>query len=120
VAASYVYGSFGKLTASTGTVTNPFQYTGRGSDAETGLYYHRARYFDQNVGRFLSEDPIGFGEGPNFYQYTRNNPLKYVDPWGLTCSCTYQQSSGLMMCADDRTSKVVVICVFSTSETYLV
>ena len=43
VAASYVYDSFGNLTASTGTVANPFQYTGREMDSESGLYYYRAR-----------------------------------------------------------------------------
>ena len=43
VAASYVYDSFGNLTASTGTITNPFQYTGREFDSETGLYYYRAQ-----------------------------------------------------------------------------
>ena len=59
--------SFGKLTASTGTLTNPFQYTGREFDADTGAYYYRARYFDQNTGRFISEDPIKFKGGVNFY-----------------------------------------------------
>jgi RHS repeat-associated protein len=58
VANTYRYDSFGKLTASTGTLTNPFQYTGREFDPETGAYYYRARYFDQNAGRFISEDPI--------------------------------------------------------------
>jgi uncharacterized protein RhaS with RHS repeats len=38
---------------------NPFQYTGRDNDSETGLYYYRARYFDPRVGRFISEDPLG-------------------------------------------------------------
>src|SRR5208282_1137183 len=46
VAASYVYDSFGKLTALTGTITNPFLYTGRELDSETGLYNYRARYYD--------------------------------------------------------------------------
>ncbi|MDR3565612.1 MAG: RHS repeat-associated core domain-containing protein, partial [Negativicutes bacterium] len=83
LAASYVYGSFGKLAASTGSVTNPFQYTGREFDAETGLYYYRARYFDQTTGRFISEDPIGFFGGINFYSYVKNNPIDFTDPSGL-------------------------------------
>ena len=53
LATSYVYDSFGNLTASTGTITNPFQYTGREFDSETGLYYYRARYYDPSTGRFL-------------------------------------------------------------------
>jgi len=51
--------SFGEQTGSTGSLTNPFQYTGRESDSETGLYYYRARCYDPNPGRFLSEDPLG-------------------------------------------------------------
>ncbi len=58
IANTYTYDSFGKLTASTGSLVNPFQYTARESDMETGLYYYRARYYDPNAGRFISEDPI--------------------------------------------------------------
>jgi RHS repeat-associated protein len=84
VAASYVYDSFGNLTASTGTVTNPFQYTGREFDPETGLYYYRARYYDPSVGRFISEDPIGFFSGTaDFYAYVHNDATNLVDPFGL-------------------------------------
>jgi RHS repeat-associated protein len=84
LAASYVYGSFGNLAASTGSITNPFQYTGREFDAETGLYYYRARYYDQTTGRFISEDPIGFSGGFNFYSYVKNNPTDFTDLFGLT------------------------------------
>jgi len=54
LAASYTYDSFGNLTASTGSVANPFRYTAREFDAETGLYYYRTRYYDATIGRFLS------------------------------------------------------------------
>ncbi len=83
VAASYVYDSFGNLTASTGTIANPFQYTGREFDSETGLYFYRARYYDPASGGFLSEDPIQFSGGINFYSYTENNPINFTDPQGL-------------------------------------
>ena len=52
------------------------------SDTETGLYYYRARYYDPSAGRFLSEDPIGFEGGGNFFAYVSNSP-SYLDPWGL-------------------------------------
>src|SRR6202166_2046285 len=79
----YTYDSFGKLTASTGSLVNPFQYTGREFDTETGLYYYRARYYDPSVGRFASLDPEGYADGPDPYVYVGNNPLISVDPLGL-------------------------------------
>jgi len=81
-AETYTYDSLGKLTATAGSLINPFQYTGREFDAETGLYYYRARYFDQSAGRFLSEDPIRFNAGSNFYAYVGNNPINFSDPTG--------------------------------------
>ena len=84
LAASYSYDSFGNLTASTGSVTNPFQYTGRELDSETSLYYYRARYYDPVSSRLLSEDPVGFlGGSVNFYGYVFNNPVLFNDPIGL-------------------------------------
>ncbi len=74
VAAAYTYDSFGKLTNSSGSLQNPYRYTGREFDSETGLYYYRARYYDSASGRFLSEDPIGFNGGANFYRYVRTTP----------------------------------------------
>jgi RHS repeat-associated protein len=93
LAASYVYDSFGKLTASTGTITNPFQYTGREFDSETGLYYYRARYYDPEAGRFLAEDPIGFGVGLNFYAYGGNGPVNFTDPSGLAYTTSYSNGT---------------------------
>ena len=85
LANSYTYDSFGKLSTSTGTLTNPFQYAAREFDPETGVYEYRARYYDQNVGRFISEDPLGFGGGnSNLYAYVGNNPTDFIDPFGLT------------------------------------
>ena len=48
--------------------------------------YYRARYYDQNVGRFITEDPVGFDAGPNFYRYVRNTPILLIDPTGLQIS----------------------------------
>jgi RHS repeat-associated protein len=85
--ATYVYDAFGNTTATEG-IFNPFRYTGREQDPETGLYYYRARYYDPNIGRFVSEDPIRFFAGINFYEYGFNDPVDSTDPSGLdTLQC---------------------------------
>jgi RHS repeat-associated protein len=82
-AATYTYDSFGNLTASTGSLTNPFRYTAREFDVETSLYYYRARYYDPNVGRFTREDPRKeVLAGLNFYEYVRNSSPNLSDPDG--------------------------------------
>jgi RHS repeat-associated protein len=83
LANTYTYDSFGKLTASTGTLTNPFQFTGREFDQETGAYFYRHRYYDPQTGRFTSQDPVTFLGGNNFYAYVLNDPTALVDPTGL-------------------------------------
>ncbi|MFQ5541710.1 MAG: RHS repeat domain-containing protein, partial [Candidatus Binatia bacterium] len=80
---SYTYDSFGQIVAQTGTVTNLYTYTAREFDPETGLYFHRNRYYDASIGRFVSEDPIGILVGGNLYAYTFNNPVNTVDLSGL-------------------------------------
>jgi RHS repeat-associated protein len=80
---TYAYDSFGNAVASNGTSGNPFRYTGREFDSETGLYYYRARYYDPLVGRFLAEDLSHFDGGINFYAYAGNSPMNLTDPSGL-------------------------------------
>ena len=77
-----IYTPFGELLTHEGRETSTLRYTGREFDDETGLYYYRARYYDPEVGRFLTEDPLGFGAGVNFYAYVNNNPLNFTDPSG--------------------------------------
>jgi RHS repeat-associated protein len=79
---TYVYDSFGTVHTSTGALTNNLQFSSRDFDAETGLLYLRARYYDPAVGRFVSEDPQRFAAGLNFYSYVGNNPANYIDPSG--------------------------------------
>lgn len=75
------YNSFGVPSS---TTVSGYAYTGREYDSETGLYYYRARYYDPKIGRFISKDPIGFAGGDaNLYAYTKNNPINWIDPWGL-------------------------------------
>jgi RHS repeat-associated protein len=84
VANTYVYSPEG-LVGAQETINNPFTYVGRfGVMAEgNGLYYMRARYYDPEVGRFINKDPIGYLGGVNLFGYSANNPINFIDPWGL-------------------------------------
>ena len=61
------------------------RFTGR-EDDEDGLYYYRSRYYEPSTGRFLSEDPIQWAGGPNFYSYVNDAPTLFTDPFGLQAS----------------------------------
>lgn len=60
----------------------PLRYPGQYADKGTGLHYNTFRYYDPDVGRFVSQDPIGLGGGCNLYSYTPN-PLTWFDPLGF-------------------------------------
>jgi RHS repeat-associated protein len=97
---TYAYDPYGRLMAKTETITQPFQYAGQvGILAEgNNLYYMRARYYDANVGRFISEDPIGFDGGLNLYAYVGGNPILLVDPFGLSPeSIAWNAARGLLV-----------------------
>jgi RHS repeat-associated protein len=74
------YDSFGD---GAGSVLTRYGFTGRERDADTGLMYYRARWYDPQQGRFLSEDPIGLEGGVNLYAYVGNDPANSSDPLGL-------------------------------------
>ncbi len=81
---NYVYSVFGEIVAQAGGLANPYTYTSREYDPESGLYYYRARYYDAKIGRFLQTDPIRFtGGNVNLYAYVQNNPVNLIDPLGL-------------------------------------
>ncbi len=82
IGTSHAYGPFGQTTMSGTASTNPLQYTGREMDS-TGLYFMRARYYNPVLQRFISQDPIGLSGGQvNFYAYTFNNPINFMDRMG--------------------------------------
>ncbi|WP_371747460.1 RHS repeat domain-containing protein [Caballeronia sp. Sq4a] len=58
------------------------RYQGQYLDRETGLHYNLFRYYDPEVGRFVTPDPIGLTGGLNLYRYAPN-PISWIDPWGL-------------------------------------
>jgi RHS repeat-associated protein len=79
-ASSRRYDAFGNLEIGG---TSGHAFTGREWDAPLGLAYYRARYYDPEVGRFISEDPLKFVGGVNFYGYVGNRPTVFRDPSGL-------------------------------------
>jgi RHS repeat-associated protein len=74
------YSAYGE---STGSSLTRYGYTGREADSLTGLIYYRARWYDPQAGRFITEDPVGFAGGMNWYAYVDNNPIRFKDPLGL-------------------------------------
>jgi RHS repeat-associated protein len=85
VQTSYTYDPYGAVTQTGQANTNGYQFTGRESDGTTGLDYMRARYYSPGLGRFISQDPLGFpgGPDPNLYAYAWEDPLNFTDPLGL-------------------------------------
>src|SRR5690606_22782421 len=64
-------------------VTNPYTYTGRRLDSESGIYYYRYRYYHGQLGRFVGRDPIEYEGGWNIYTYATCSPINFTDPEGL-------------------------------------
>ena len=85
IASRQRYDSFGNRSSA--SESSGYSFTGREWDAEAGLYYYRARYYDPKIGRFLSEDPIAVPRRDtrelNPYAYVANNPVNETDPSGL-------------------------------------
>jgi len=79
---TYQYSVFGQVAVEDINHPNPYMFAGRRFDIEIGLYYNLARYYNPFMGRFLQTNPIGYGDGINWYLYCGNSPLNFVDPWG--------------------------------------
>lgn len=84
------YASYGGLIKTSGSQPAyqlALRNAGQWQDDETGLYYNDFRYYNPRTGRYISQDPLGkMAErlgSPNSYSYVNNNPISYIDPWGL-------------------------------------
>ena len=89
---AYEYTAFGERHVSSRSkqfllldrlIDQPYGFTGRPKEDLTGLYYYRYRDYNPQTGRFLQPDPLGQLPGPNIYSYCQNNPVNWVDPWGM-------------------------------------
>ncbi len=83
VANTDTYDPYGNITASTGSVANPFLYAGQYLDSESGLYYLRARYYDPATAQFVTVDPM-VAQTQSPYGYTAGDPVNAIDPSGQT------------------------------------
>jgi RHS repeat-associated protein len=82
VVATNSYDPYGNLAVSTGTLTNPFLFSGEYRDSESGVYYLQARYYDPTTAQFLTRDPmVATTQSP--YAYTLGDPLNATDPSGM-------------------------------------
>jgi RHS repeat-associated protein len=98
---SYRYSSFGEeqITNEKGRMVsdsaagNPWRYRGKRVDKEVGLVCFGQRYYDPEVGRWISPDPVGNIDGPNLYVFARNNPMTYIDYFGLASEVSENQSN---------------------------
>ncbi|MFT3883602.1 MAG: putative Ig domain-containing protein [Gemmatales bacterium] len=118
------YDSFGNILHQTNSsVADRYLFTSREYDAELGLYYYRARYYDPSIGRFLSEDPKGIAAGDfNLYRYVGNSPHNYTDPSGEQAIVEYRQylwpmRTLLLRCAEQAlasfgTSAVIDVTIY--------
>ncbi|BBF86230.1 Rhs family protein [Aquitalea magnusonii] len=77
--------------AASAGIRNPFRFQGQYHDDESGLHYNRYRYYDPEIGRFISRDPIGLLGGINIHSYTLN-PITWIDPLGLS-ECPNKKTS---------------------------
>ncbi len=81
------YKPFGEATITVSTITNNLRFPGQYYDAETGLNYNYYRDYNPILGKYIESDPIGIQRGRNHvYAYVLNNPLRGIDPQGLTSS----------------------------------
>lgn len=79
---TYRYTAFGESEQES-IVHNPWRFSSKRYDPETGFIYFGRRYYDPETGRWVTPDPEGFVDGPNLYAYVHNNPLTHFDLYGL-------------------------------------
>lgn len=78
----YDYSAFGEKLQSEETIKNPWQFASKRFDPNLRLIYFGKRDYDPSIGRWLTQDPLGFEDSFNPYQYVYNNPFRYFDPHG--------------------------------------
>jgi RHS repeat-associated protein len=83
IVASYRYDTFGKVVAKSGSLVQPFQFSTKRFDSDTGLNYYGYRFYNPSIERWMNRDPLGEEGGVNLYGFVNGDPVNYFDPWGL-------------------------------------
>jgi len=78
----YRYDAFGEVVEGS-LKYNPYAFTGKRLDTESGLYHFHFRQYDPEAGVWTTPDPISIWGGMNLYRYVQNNPVNHIDPLGL-------------------------------------
>jgi RHS repeat-associated protein len=92
VKTTYSYDPFGNVTITGEASDNPFQFAGREND-NTGHLFERNRYYSYELSRYISQDPIGIAGGDvNYYVRVGNNPVNWIDPYGLELTPAQQEA----------------------------
>lgn len=108
--------AFGKYFADRLT---PYLYTGRRYSDFSNQTWHRNRYYSPTLGRFTTKDPIGFNGGFNLYRYADNNPMLFVDPFGLLSECECESlASDISMLMRNFAKQWTMFSNYKTGMTY--
>jgi RHS repeat-associated protein len=93
VVATYTYDPFGVLMEKTGSIDQPFRFSTKRYDEETGLSYYGYRFYSPSLGRWMTRDPLGEAGGINLYGFVGNNAINGIDPLGLMPGAAAVQSA---------------------------
>ncbi len=83
IVTAYRYSAFGEETSQASVILNPWRFSSKRCDEETGWYYFGRRYYSTDLGRWITPDPLGYDAGPNLYAYVLNTPMTHFDLYGL-------------------------------------
>ncbi len=118
IANRYDYDSYGqRLTVIESLPLQPYGWKGREWIPGPNIYYNRARFYDPVLGRFMSQDPLGYGGGDkNLYSFAGNNPKNKNDPNGMSASADYGgiAQTDLSVAPSEKAVGCAVSVVFST------
>jgi RHS repeat-associated protein len=111
---TYRYDAFGEFTHH-GEIKSPWLFSGQRYDEATKLYHFIKREYDSSTGCWLTPDPLGFADGPNLYAYVHNNPMVFVDPYGLWGEFLYSWYNNTKQFCNSFTRGVVDDTTFGAS-----